>query len=262
MSNTDIFDTFIAAKQALDELPAARAELAQARSDHEALKKESLELLEEIIDKDKIIAKLKATLANTEVELASATFRDKQSQETLDSLRGLLGIHVGSVSSDNAPLSEASVTQAQPSTVTEPADIATGSTYEPVNHERPIMVDSDGKTQGISDTQLNPTPQSPYAADSIVGDAGHYPEGDRESAGPTVATEQTSALHTDSQSSGASSGTAWQQETAGAIESKPYADRRYWQKPSDLTWSQWINGGGQKPHWMTGKEINPDMLDF
>jgi len=260
MSNTDmsIFDTFIAAKQALDELPAARAELAQARSDHEALRKESLELLEEIIDKDKIIAKLKATLANAEVELASATFRDKQSQETLDSLRGLLGIHVGSVSSDNAPMSEASVTQAQPSTVTEPADIATGSTYEPANHERPIMVDSDGKTQGISDTQLNPTPQSPYAADSIVGDDGHYPEAlpsnveprNQSGADPIHATVETT-------SSIATGHTAKDGESI-----RPYADRPHWQKPSDLTWSQWTNGGGEKPYWMAGKEIDPDMLDF
>lgn len=261
MSNTDmsIFDTFIAAKKALDELPAARAELAKLQIDLE-LERGMVSIADEEAAKAKAeIANLKAQLMAKEVELASATFRDKQSQETLDSLRGLLGIHVGSVSSDNAPMSEASVTEAQPSPVTEPVESGSQSEVGKLfvdsvpsttvsANEKAIKANTADSTAGhypeaVNDAQLNPTPQSPYAADSTAGDAGHYPE----------------ALPSDAESKPRSIPTP---TNSPEIESKPYADRRYWQKPSNLIWSQWINGGGEKPHWMTSKEIDPDMLDF
>jgi hypothetical protein len=225
MSTTDmsIFDTFIAAKQALDELPAVKAELAKVNNDL-ALEQDMITIAdEEAIKAKEEIAKLKSALSAKEAELASATFRAKQSADMLDNLRGLLGVQSTPVGDHTSPVAG------------EAGSKIDGSKSEPMPEEErywhskikampnEVEVPQDSASMLLKPEHLPgplPGPDSPATTYGVV-DEGEFVSHDPE---PEVA-RYPEALP------------------------KPYADRPHWQKPSAMSWEEWTEKGGDTPYW-------------
>ena len=231
MSTTDmsIFDTFIAAKQALDELPAVKAELAKVNNDL-ALERDMITIAdEEAIKAKEEIAKLKSALSAKEAELASATFRAKQSADMLDNLRGLLGVQSTPVGDHTSPVAG------------EAGSKIDGSKSEPMPEEEPywhskikampneVEVPQDSASMLLKPEQVPkdhtsplPGPESPATTYGVV-DEGEFVSHDPES---------TSVF-----------------DPTNAPLPKPYADRPHWQKPSAMSWEEWTEKGGDTPYW-------------
>jgi hypothetical protein len=216
MSTTDmsIFDTFIAAKQALDELPTVKAELETAKSEIKNLSSECDTSMLQVMERDEEITKLRATLATREAELASATFRETEATAKIANLRSILG-----------PIESVSVVAAEPVTETKPE---TGS-FD--------CTTADEVGSRAQDEEVKPTQPSPSAGESPAKEETNTYE-------PTVEDWRSFKTATATLPS--------------LVDPRPFLDRPHWQKPSNISWQEWITKGGERPHWM--KEDDLDSL--
>ena len=224
-TNLDIFDTFIAAKQALDQLPAIKEELHTVRND-------LTEAHARVADRDELIEiykleleSLKASLTAKEAELASATFRETEATGKLNSLRDILGVGVGSP-----------VAPAATSVVTESVAVESNPKVAPVlaPAETPFPIAQEAHAQaqepeGLTQrTYLSETPTAispaPDGVDTAVAAMGTDP-----SAPANGATPETT---------------------------KPHANKPYWDKPTTMGWGEWSNGGGEVAPWMIGAALS------
>jgi len=218
-TNLDIFDTFIAAKQALDQLPAIKEELHTVRND-------LTEAHARVADRDELIEiykleleSLKASLTAKEAELASATFREAEATGKLNSLRDILGVGVGhTVAAAATPVvieSAAVDAPAQPQAVA------------PVEAPTPIAQEAHAQAQepevAASHTDTNPPTQSYNVYDDPFAPASH----------PTIDLPNTTT-----------------------IPAQPHANKPYWDKPTSMGWGEWSNGGGEVAPWMTGAVLS------
>ena len=174
-TNLDIFDTFIAAKQALDELPRVRDELATARSDMAASEELLNDQATELAKARDEMARLKATLADKEVALAAATFRESEATRKIDSLRDILGAGV--------------VSHRDPS----PEPVAEEAKPEPLPEPEAKPEETHAETE--------PLPSIPAPAPEV------------------------------------------------AEPIKQYAGKAHWERPFNVTWAEWVNGGGEPSPW-------------
>ena len=215
-TNLDIFDTFIAAKQALDQLPAIKEELHTVRND-------LTEANARVADRDELIEiykleleSLKSSLAAKEAELASATFRETEATGKLNSLRDILSVGVGhTVAAAATPVvTESAAVESNPNLAPVPAPAETpfpiaqevhAQAQEPEGLLAPDIA-------GLYDPQLATDPNAP--ANHIVI---HIPDG----AAPN---------------------------TQDAM--KPHIGKPYWDKPTTMGWGEWSNGGGEVAPWM------------
>ena len=240
MSTTDmsIFDTFIAAKQALDELPAVKAELAK-RIDDLNFSEEIVKSLEgDVKSRNETIEQFKTLLATREAELASATFRAKQSADMLDNLRGLLGVQSTPVGDHTSPVAGEAGSKID-GFKSEPVDIVAGSKSEPMPEEErywhskikampnEVEVPQDSASMLLKPEHLPgplPGPDSPATTYGVV-DEGEFVSHDPESTSVCI------------------------NDPTNAPLPKPYADRPHWQKPSAMSWEEWTEKGGDTPYW-------------
>lgn len=201
-TNLDIFDTFIAAKQALDELPRVRVELATAR--------ENLNAADSLLDDQaKAIAwhkseleTLKAALADKEVALAAATFRESEATRKIDSLRDILG---AGVVSHRDPIPEPVAEEAKPFvTYFDMPEIASFNIYAEPEEAKP---------------EPEREPEAKPEAENPADNEPDYSDPNRDPA----------------------------PEVAEPI--KQYAGKAYWQRPSNVTWAEWVNEGGEPSPW-------------
>jgi hypothetical protein len=88
MSNHDIFDTFIQAKQALDRLPELEAAHVQHEETIAALKAAITQRDELELDQRRELADLKAKLSETEVALEDSRFRELEISDRFETLVG------------------------------------------------------------------------------------------------------------------------------------------------------------------------------
>lgn len=258
-TNHDIFDTFIAAKQALDELPAVKTALEQARQETEMVYHELSVASDDLKAKISELESLKGNLHDKEVALADATFRETVATRKLDTLRGILGCD------DNAGPQPALTVSTD--TPTSGVETPTPSVNEPstIDHFQPSDAVA-AKTAGVE------------------SDKG------QSEAGPTATIEQPLDLHTAFESQTVSSDTANNMDVAKDIdpapevaaemgelngntsdsaspvatssigetpnEFRPYSAQPYWNKPDDMDWSRWTTLGGDPAPWMKEAAIS------
>lgn len=84
--------------------------------------------------------------------------------------------------------------------------------------------------------------EGPITGDTVVEDNTTGGEG---TASPTVSSTK------EPESANAQTTSVESQVSADtSISDKPYTDRNYWDKPSDMTWRVWHRHGGPLPHWL------------
>ena len=224
-NHAELFNGLLEAGRALEELPLVKAELDRIKGDltvAEGMIDEQASTLSAKVDE---IARLTRELAAREAELASATFRAEQSQKALDTIRGYLDFN-----SDRMGAVDASVGQPQAvvsQSESEPTPAAEGGS-KPITEESALLSHDFTKHEGETiGTVMEPSAPLP-SADSQGTTYGGETAADRH--GYDVATPPAPEV---------------------AANPLPYSGRPHWQKPSIVTWYDWINGGGDKPYWWT-----------
>ena len=231
MSNTPnasaLFDVFVEAKNALEQLPEAQA---QAK----ALAKRIEDELAHSEDLERQLADLKAqhaatlsALAAKEAALKDATFRHDTLASVLDTIRG--AIPVRAVEPEPVPAVSAEAEATTPDLPVVPA----GAMAEAETHDT-----SDTTSATATDQHAFPINHQDVAevASSPVGES--------------VAEAPTSQTTANSGSANESTSAVGQTQT----QTDPTAVRLYsglsmWDKPDSITWDEFVAGGGQAPAW-------------
>lgn len=257
-----LLKSFAEAGNALEALPKVRADLeaAQALIDetNERLKAEQ-DLVQQ---RDAELASLRATLAQREADLTSATFRNEQSQKLLQGLRGLLGSDRDSDrsvqpevtqapaptqegQSDMDPTSDGAITDTK-STVGTPDVWPNGDVHH--NSERSEDQPHTQPTE-VANSAIQPNPSAPHA-DSPATNSGTSAEAHpADSTG--VEGQRDSGFTTAPYASQTTADPATAAGNGASVNSpKLYADARPGDKPWNVTWAEFVAGGGHAPLWM------------
>jgi hypothetical protein len=105
MSNhAELFNGLLEAGKALEELPQVKAQLSKVEDERDDVLIRNMEMEAELSKRSNELAELNDKLSTREAELASATFRAKQSADMLDNLRGLLGVQSTPVGDHTSPV--------------------------------------------------------------------------------------------------------------------------------------------------------------
>jgi hypothetical protein len=248
MSNhAELFNGLLEAGKALEELPQVKADLNTIKAVADQLKHNLDDTQLEVMERDETIAKLKADLAAREAELASATFREAEASAKINNLRAILGTSepMPVVATDH--VSEPIVcakTGGLCEGLTEPAPAAEGGSkpneaeyhaeiFAPYNGTDSLgRVWKDGKLAEIAQTAGNGSSSPLPGLDSPATTYGVVDQGQFVSHNPEPSMAEIAP-----------------------IPAKPYADRPHWQKPSNMTWESWIDGGGERPYWMEKTDL-------
>ena len=242
-NHAELFNTFLEAGKAMEELPKVRAEADELHTKVDELKTLNGSLEYTILERDDEIIRLKADLARREAELASATFRAEQSQKALDTIRGYLDFNSDRMGADvveaNAKAAGAGADFGQPKAV-----------------EIPDRFDDNGKPiAGAAEGGPEPKPEAKpetwwkkEQADNAEILAKTFP--DEPAAAPLPSADSqgtTSGGETAADRHGYDVATPPVSEVAA--NPLPYAGRPHWQKPNTITWGDWQAKGGEVPHW-------------
>lgn len=230
---TELFDVFVQAKTALEELPKVTHDLeetkALAQSYADDLTKERS--LTEALHAQ--LASVQAALAQKEAELSDATFRHSESQKLLSGLRDMLGFNSAAhspVQPEVAKQAEAETPQANPAPETSPAPFAPAPTQASTESQHGVSA----PTQAPVDTpETNFGPSDAEAGQSAQGEStsNHSPDGAGVSGSPE-------------------SGTNTPAFNPPAADRLRYNGQEPWQKPSDITWRTFREGGGSVGYWV------------
>jgi len=90
-NHAELFNTFLEAGKAMEELPQVKAKLDEAESSYLSAIVTIDDQKKVIDDRNAEIARLKEDLARREAELASATFREAEASAKINNLRAILG---------------------------------------------------------------------------------------------------------------------------------------------------------------------------
>ena len=246
MSNTPnasaLFDVFVEAKNALEQLPEAQA---QAK----ALAKRIEDELAHSEDLERQLADLKAqhaatltALAAKEAALKDATFRHDTLASVLDTIRG--AIPVRAVEPEPVPAVSAEAETHAP-------DHGLGGTGESASDPTHTQTDS-GITVADADTAST-------VALSDIGDATDqhaFPINHQDVAevasSPAGESSVTGAEHSSTESpvqTQTSLVSVPEHITETAHEVRLYSGLSMWDKPDSITWDEFVAGGGQAPAW-------------
>jgi hypothetical protein len=258
-SASQLFDVFVEAKSALEELPKVKADLEAAQqlaTETETKLSNRIEYIDEIT---RMLGETRVALAAREAELARVTFQ----HETLRSAIGAINDTVRSVSDRpvsepvaepvSQPVSEASqgqsaagessnasspVTEDHVMTAETPADASQGNLDRPL---APENASTTAKPQMAEDTT---TPGGPAGTHSPTDSP---TKEDREPMGEAAATTMPKPIpQTESDMS--------THGTSSNHSAKPYLGWGSHRKPHNVTWGEFERLGGYRPHW-----CNPDL---
>ncbi len=237
--NTELFDVFVQAKAALEELPAAKARAEAAEA--------SLETGNAIIAQMEAEAKaLRAELdaarlaiAQREADLAHATFQHNEAQQVLGNLRRMLG--------------------AEPA-VDSPKPALSAESEPPVHQE--------GEAQPQGQREVDPTPETNVSSaaqsvenvstsvDTDIGDVATPDAPAPEVASAPPANPSAEPQPGPTANYGTTSPSATQEPmSVDGSSARPHAGLGYWRKPDAMPWSVWRDGGGEVPHWVAHAEL-------
>jgi hypothetical protein len=261
-SNSDLFNVFIEAKQALDELPAVKAAHESAVAELGKAQHTINDHLDALHAYELQIAELRATLAAKEEALSQATFRESQAEGKLNIIIGLLvppGVvaapavtadEVGSraqaaASEAGTGLSERGQSDADPtsSVATDHGETvleASASSFGTVKN-----IDNLTESRGGDESRHNHTPEASPVA--IVGEGG----------APSV--EQSSTSTSSAKTIGGDGGDNLELR-GGLDQTVPPSPRPFWSKPDAISWPTWIAQGNQPAPWLNAdgsQKIDP-----
>ena len=221
-NHAELFNTFLEAGKAMEELPKVQAENAKLVADYN----EAMALASNYEDKinalNTFVEGLKTKLSAREAELASATFREAELQKAVDTIRSLLGVHTSSVGDSGVGQSQA------------------------VESPTPLEAGYGAAEGGSKPTETEPT----FTAGPIV-EGPTYSEGGFTTAGPLPSADSPATTYgVDSEGSFTPHDPEPEVVPAPFTNPRPYADRPHWQKPGNVSWNEWITKGGERPFWV------------
>lgn len=267
-SASQLFDVFVEAKSALEELPKVKADLAESQALAQSYADDLTNRDSLVNDLQAQLAFVKSDLADKEAVLARVTFQ----HETLRSAIGAINDTVRSVS--DRPVSEpvaepvpqpvsfelgqsvtdptASATSTTEShsatTANAGSDSANGSSTSNAEPDRPLAQPnaSDGDNSpdksiasvddGSKDGTPSPTPSQVKEDREPVGESTHTTSG------------ETDMKPSEAHSTGSTSA------PTPTMNDKPYLGWGSHRKPHAVTWGDFERLGGYRPHW-----CNPDL---
>jgi hypothetical protein len=212
------------AGKALEELPQVKSELDKIKTEAALLRQDNDDAELRVMERDDTIAKLRATLATREAELASATFREAEASAKINNLRAILGAGepVPVVATEPVGQPQAAASQSESTYIQPPKGPAV---YDP-SGKAESQWEYDYSHTKVDDSEpghdKDPTPAPLSGPDSQATTYGVVEGGQFISHDP---------------------------EPEATIDSQPYSGRPYWQKPSSLTWGEWATKGGLTPTW-------------
>lgn len=225
-----IFQAFIEAQKAMDELPAVEAELAKTKSElettHHSL--DDAELRAMALE-DELTA-LKKLFDAKEEALAAATFREQEVAHKLAVIQSVIGIPTPTpVVVERNPIAAEGRTET----------VATETVQGQGAEGGPTMSHSDNAGQ-TSETGPSASPQSGVSTD---------PATDQRDADPTA--------H-NTQGEGALGSTiAGNTGASGTINTER---RPYWRKPADQSWADWTAAGNEPAPWLDREHNDPHAI--
>lgn len=237
MSNTSasaVFEAFIEASKALEELPAVKIQLANITSDRDGALHQ-LEAAESVIKShEDEIAALKAQLEAKEASLADATFRHKEVSGALDNIKSVL--------SSLVPPTPVVVTPIEASPAPEPAtlgeSVSTPSTeVSPSSSAISTSVETQDTVPGANEQDQRAFPPD-------------YRPSHTELSNPSAVTGTNSGTSPSAIDETAASPVSASTPTTSTPEPR-HDNEAYWLKPDSMTWDQWALLGGQPAPWVS-----------
>lgn len=203
-------DEMLAIVNAAKSVPELESKLKETASDRDHLNEVVYERNITISKLQQISNDLEAKLRSLEVERDNYGFRLLDAEDKLAKLGSILGVGAAT----DVKVSEASVKGISPQT--------TSSVDQPLSDS---LAEAEGPITGDTVMEDNTT-GGQGTASPIVGPTGIESE--------TVPTPIAKPMT----------------NVGGIADDKPYTDRNYWDKPSDMTWRVWHRHGGPLPHWL------------
>ena len=242
VDSVTLLKSFAEAGNALEELPKVKADLEAAHSlideTNEKLTKEQ----NHTADLNARIAALEAELSAKEAALSDATKSHSESQKLLSGLRDMLGLnsvaHSAVQPQDVAAQAEAEA-QPQPQAAPAPAP------------EAPSAPFAEAHTQASTESQPGVSAPTQAPVDTPQTNSGHSDAEAGQSAlgKPSSTSATTSELPSDANSTGVAS-QADVENTQSSADRLRYNNQQPWQKPADITWRTFREGGGSVGYWV------------
>lgn len=261
-----IFQAFIEAQKAMDELPAVEAELAKTKSELETTHRAWDESELKAMSLEDELKALRATLATKEEALAAATFREQEVAHKLAVIQSVIGLPKQSepvVVPVVAPLAAEGRTET--SEGGEKGQGAEGPTGTGNGSEMNSQFATDVSAQGqgdmgpthVANEQVSQT-SAETASGSVAVERGADPTSDQRDADPT---QDHSVGLTGNQSHGADQSTAPSPVNTETSDHVGKANRRpYWRKPSDQSWADWTAAGNEPAPWLDREHNDPHTI--
>lgn len=262
-SASQLFDVFVEAKSALEELPKVKADLAESQALAQSYADDLTNRDTRISDLARQLEQLQAAHATKEAELARITFQ----HQTLRAAIGSINDTVRSVS--DRPVSEPvaepvpqpvageassergqsaadpTASQTQPLESQSANSAETLDTAKTENTDRPLAPENASSSAITSDA--NTASMAPNGSQAGTDSPTPSPMEDREGSGEAaVATTPKPTPQTENATSAPG--------TSSDPSAKPYLHWTSNRKPHAVTWGEYERLGGYRPHW-----CNPDL---
>lgn len=264
-SNSDLFNVFIEAKQALDELPAVKAQNTELHNENLAAWNKINDLEVHGLHLQDEIDRMRIALAEKETALAAATFREQAATAKLDVLRSIIGVpepvvvsgHSGSGSGEDvtstageagSPLGSTCQRATDPTVSSSVGETSLSANVSTENVEPSELVSGAGPSTHTQQRTLGDEGQSamdPTAQETHSGEVSEF---------------VNSSTSTVTQSLSAPLNNAEPQASASISDSanpRPHLHQGYWLKPDGMPWPQWISLGGDPAPWLAPDGNDP-----
>jgi len=233
-----LFAELLAGAKAVQELPQIIAERDIAKSDVEFQKGRLSQTQTELDKANAALTEQELRIKALEAELAQATFRETEVRAKLETLVSSFKNVIGEVKAAAELATE--LVEPTPAPQPEPVAVAPETQYN-LEHVISPFVDANVSPSGSYDATSGTT-------QGLTGDTT-----------PSTSVEQPSSLFT--QTSPPSDTTESGSDTTetpfvGALPPDPI-NKPYWEKPTNTTWREWINSGGERAPW-----VRNDKLDY
>lgn len=281
VTTNTVFEAFIEADKAMKELPALRDELGHTKDALAQVQKKHDDVAYDLMDRERMIETLRASLSQREAELARATFRADAVEAKHRALRSLLGgddspgVAVdGALSAAPKPSGDEvapkpndaiDTIEPTPSGQSVMGPISTNKESAPVetiSNSNGGQSDADPTMNTMTTTSSHTEPQ-PESNTSAHGTSNNPSVEGSVSAGEGVA--QTGTLTTDGSnrlSEAADHATDVSTTTTCRPSHLAYSGRLYTSKPDGMEWGYWIVNGGEPAYWMNSDYIADLKSEF
>ena len=230
-----LFAELLAGAKAVQELPQVIAERDTAKSEVEFHKGRLSDTQKELDSARETLAAYDRRVQDLEAELAQSTFREQEVRTKLETLVTSFKNVIGEVKAA-ADLANELVEVPAPAPQPEPT-VAPDITPQ-TGHVSSPFVDANVSPSGSYSDILDTTPDP--IGNTIAVDVQ-----------PSSPTTQTSPP-SDATASGSDTTAT---PSVGVLPPDPI-NKPYWEKPTNTTWREWINGGGEKAPWVSNEKLD------